>query len=94
MTQLELEAEFDGACSLSSMLYLDPIDFFHAIYRLYRALKPGGLLFLYAYDTHPGWRGHPFDQVLDQWMWSWTRSLDEAVQRPGRTRLFQRAPGS
>jgi SAM-dependent methyltransferase len=80
VTQLEMEAEFDGACSLSSMLYLDPIDFFHAIYRLYRALKPGGLLFLYGYDTHPGWRGHPFDQVLDQWMWSWTRSLDEAVR--------------
>jgi len=79
VTQLALEAEFDGACSLSSMLYLDPIDFFHAIYRLYRALKPGGLLFLYAYDTHPGWRGHPFSHVLDQWMWSWTRSLDEAV---------------
>jgi SAM-dependent methyltransferase len=79
VTQLVLEAEFDGACSLSSMLYLDPIDFFHAIYRLYQALKPGGLLFLYAYDTHPGWRGHPFGQVLDQWMWSWTRSLDEAV---------------
>ncbi len=79
VTQLALEAEFDGACSLSSMLYLDPIDFFHAIYRLYQALKPGGLLFLYAYDTHPGWRGHPFSQALDQWMWSWTRSLDEAV---------------
>ena len=77
--QLDVKAEFDGACSLSSMLYLDPIDFFHAIYRLYRALKPGGLLFLYGYDTHPGWRGHPFGQVLDQWMWSWTRSLDEAV---------------
>ena len=79
VTQLAMEAEFDGACSLSSMLYLDPIDFFHAIYRLYRALKPGGLLFLYGYDTHPGWRGHPFKQTLDQWMWSWTRSPGEAV---------------
>ena len=79
VTQLAMEAEFDGACSLSSMLYLDPIDFFHAIYRLYRALKPGGLLFLYGYDTHPGWRGHPFMQTLDQWMWSWTRSPGEAV---------------
>jgi SAM-dependent methyltransferase len=79
VTQLAAEAEFDGACSLSSMLYLDPVDFFHAIYRLHQALKPGGLLFLYGYDTHPGWRGHPYDQVLDQWMWSWTRSLDEAV---------------
>lgn len=79
ITQLDQQAEFDGVCSLSSMLYLDPVDFFHAIYRLYRALKPGGLLFLYGYDTHPAWRGHPFDQVLHQWMWSWTRSLDEAV---------------
>lgn len=80
VTQLEQEAAYDGACSLSSMLYLDPVDFFHAIYRLYRALKPGGLLFLYGYDTHPGWRGYPYDEVLDQWMWSWTRSLDEAVR--------------
>ena len=79
VTQLDREAAFDGACSLSSMLYLDPIDFFHAIYRLYRALKPGGLLFLFGLDTHPGWRGHPFDQVLEQWMWAWTRSLPEAV---------------
>ena len=36
-------------------------------------------MFLYGYDTHPGWRGRPFGHVLDQWMWSWTRSLDEAV---------------
>ncbi len=79
VTQLDMKAEFDGACSLSSMIYLDPVDFFQAIYRLYRAIKPGGLLFLYGYDIHPGWRGFPYNEMLDQWMWSWTRSLDEAV---------------
>jgi SAM-dependent methyltransferase len=79
VNQLAYEAEFDGACSLSSLLYLDPVDFFHGLHRLYRALKPGGLLFLYAYDSHPAWRGLPYYQQIDHWMWSWTYSLDEAV---------------
>jgi SAM-dependent methyltransferase len=74
------EAAFDGACSFSSLLYLDPIDLSHSLYRLYHALKPGGLLFLYAYDTHPSWRGVPYDIVLDQWMWSWSYGMEEAVQ--------------
>jgi SAM-dependent methyltransferase len=80
VSRLEVEAEFDGACSLSSLLYLDPAEFFHSLYRLYRALKPGGLLFLYAYDSHPDWRGLPYDLAIDHWMWSWVYSLDEAVK--------------
>lgn len=34
VTQLDFEAAFDGACSFSSLLYLDPVDFYHALYRL------------------------------------------------------------
>jgi SAM-dependent methyltransferase len=79
-SEMTYEAEFDGACSLSSMLYLDPIDLSHSIYRLYHALKPNGLLFLHAYDLHPGWRGEPYHVDINQWMWAWTYSMDEAVQ--------------
>lgn len=79
-SEITFEAEFDGVCSLSSLLYLDPIDLSHSLYRLYRALKPGGLLFLYGYDLHPGYRGHPYGVELDHWMWSWTYSMDEATK--------------
>lgn len=79
VSELQVQAEFDGVCSLSSLLYLDPIDLYNSIYRLYHALKPGGLLFLYAYDLHPDWRGRPLDQWINQWMWSWTYSMSEAV---------------
>jgi SAM-dependent methyltransferase len=79
-TELEAEAEFDGVCSFSSMIYLDPIDFFHSIYRIYRALKPGGSLFLYGYDLHPGWRGRPYQLTLGHWMWDYTRGLEETTR--------------
>ncbi len=79
-SELTHEAEFDGACSLSSILYLDPIDLSHSLYRLYHALKPNSLLFLHAYDLHPGWRGEPYHVDINEWMWAWTYSLDEAVQ--------------
>jgi SAM-dependent methyltransferase len=78
--EIQIESEFDGACSLSSMLYLDPIDFSHSIYRLHCALKPGGLLFLYAYDLHPDWRGNPYQVDIHQWMWSWTYGMSEAAR--------------
>jgi hypothetical protein len=80
VSDLRSEATFEGACSFSSLLYLDPIDLSHSLYRLYCALKPGGLLFLYAYDTHPGWRGLPYNVVLKQWMWSWSYGLEETAQ--------------
>jgi SAM-dependent methyltransferase len=76
-TELEAEDAFDGVCSFSSMVYLDPIDFFHSIYRVFRALKPGGLLFLYGYDLHPDYRGNPYRFTLDEWMWSHTIGLME-----------------
>lgn len=79
VSDIRSEAEFDGACSFSSMLYLDPIDLSHSIYRLHRAIKPGGLLFLYAYDVTPGWRGLPYNVHLDQWMWSWSHGKDEVA---------------
>lgn len=78
-TALTQQAAFDGACSFSSMLYMDPIDLLHSIYRLHCALKPGGLLFLFAYDTGPDWRGEPFHQVIGQWMWSWHYGMEEAA---------------
>lgn len=80
-TQLDFEGVFDGACSFSSLLYLDPIDFYNAVYRLYQAIKPGGRLFLYAFDNGPDWRGVPFNTVMEQWMWCWHYGLDEAAQR-------------
>lgn len=79
-SEIDFEGEFDAACSFSSVLYLDPIDLYPSIYRLYRSLKPGGLLFLYGYDLHPGWRGTPLDLQIKQWMWSWTYGMDEAEQ--------------
>jgi len=80
-TQLDYEAEFDGACSFSSLVYLDPIDFYHAVYRLYRALRPGGLLFLYGIDNGPDWRGDPLHFVLGHWMWGWHYGMEEAARR-------------
>lgn len=79
VTQIQAEAVFDGACSFSSMLYLDKIDFLHGVYRLHRALKPGGLLFLYSFDLHPGWRGFPYDVDINQWMWANTYGMQEAA---------------
>jgi len=80
-TQLDFEGAFDGACSFSSLLYLDPVDFYNAVYRLHHALKPGGRLFLYAYDSGPDWRGEPFHFIMKQWMWSWHYGLEEAAHR-------------
>ncbi len=77
-TEVDEEDVYDGICSLNSMLYLDPIDLHHAIYRIFHALKPGGMLFLFAFDSHPTWRGEPLDHIIDQWMWAWTYSLAEA----------------
>ena len=71
---------YDGACSFSSLLYLDPIDLLHSIYRLHTALKPGGLLFLYAYDIGPDWRGLPLSHRVDEWMWSWHYGMEEAAR--------------
>jgi SAM-dependent methyltransferase len=79
-SELTFEDEFDGVCSLSSLLYLDPIDLSHSLYRLHHALKPKGLLFLYAYDQHPGYRGNPYHLDLGQWIWGWTYGMDEAVR--------------
>lgn len=76
---LNIEQEFDAACSLSSMLYLDPIDFSHGLYRVYLALKPGGLLFLNAYDLHPTWRGEPYRVDVNRLMWGWSYGSDEVV---------------
>ena len=80
ISELTCEAEFDAACSFSSLLYLDPIDLAHSIHRLYHALKPGGLLFLYAFDLHPTWQGVPYDRQINQWMWSWNYSSKEAAK--------------
>jgi SAM-dependent methyltransferase len=80
ITEIEVDSVFDGVCSFSSMLYLDMIDFLHGIHRLYRALKPGGLLFLFGNDLHPSWRGQPYHVDLKQWMWSSTYGMDETVR--------------
>jgi SAM-dependent methyltransferase len=87
--EIDFEAEFDGACSFSSTLYLDPVDLFHSIYRLHRALKPGGLLFLYGYDLHPGWRGSPYDVEIGRWMWSWTYSMEDAARAAAEHGYFE-----
>jgi SAM-dependent methyltransferase len=80
-TQIMDEARYDGACTFSSRLYQDPIDFYHSIYRLHHAIKPGGLLFLFAYDAGPDWRGEPYLFVVGQWMWSWHYGMDESAKR-------------
>lgn len=73
------QARFDGICSFHSMLYLDPIDFLFSIYRLHEALKPDGLIFLYAYDSGPDWRGQPLHHMNGQWMWAWHYGTEEAA---------------
>jgi SAM-dependent methyltransferase len=78
-TRITSQASFDGICSFNSMLYLDPIDLLHSLKRLHDALKPGGLLFLYAFDSGPDWRGEPFSHRLSQWMWSWHYGMQEAA---------------
>jgi SAM-dependent methyltransferase len=79
ITEIDQEAAFDGVCSFNSLLYLDPIDLFNAIHRLHRALKPGGLLFLYAFDAGPSWRGEPFSHRVGQWMWGCHYGMEEAA---------------
>jgi SAM-dependent methyltransferase len=78
-TALSFQEEFDGICSFNSTLYLDPIDLLNCVYRYHLALRPGGLLFLYAYDPGPDWRGEPFHHTVGQWMWSWHYGMDEAA---------------
>jgi SAM-dependent methyltransferase len=73
------ESAFDAACSFNSLLYLDPIDMLNSVHRLHRALKPGGLLFLWGYDSGPDWRGEPFGYRLKHWMWSWHYGMEEAA---------------
>lgn len=80
VSEVRWEAQFDAVCSFSSLLYLDPIDLSHSLYRLYHALKPGGLLFLYGHDQHPNSRGLPYDVDISQWMWIWSHSMEEAAQ--------------
>lgn len=89
ITQLDFEAAFDGACSFSSLLYLDPIDLYNAIYRLHQAIKPGGLLFLFAFDNGPDWRGEPFNIVIGKWMWTWHYGMEEAARRLEEHGYFQ-----
>jgi SAM-dependent methyltransferase len=78
-TMIREQAAFDGICSFNSVLYLDAIDFLNSIYRLHQALKPNGLLFLYAFDAGPDWRGEPFAYRLKQWMWSWHYGMEEVA---------------
>jgi len=92
ITEIDAEAAFEGACSFSSMLYVDQVDFFHGLYRLHQALKPGGLLFLYGYNLHPNWRGEPYRVTLGQWMWGSTRGITEtsrALQQHGYFKVLQ-----
>lgn len=77
--KLDLQEAFDGICSFNSVLYLDVIDFLNSVKRLHDALKPGGWLFLYGYDSGPDWRGLPFDFAVGQWMWAWHYSPEEVT---------------
>lgn len=77
-TEIAGQSIYDGICSFNSVLYLDPVDLLNSIRRLQRALKPDGLLFLYAWDAGPDWRGEPFHYTVRQWMWSWHYGMDEA----------------
>lgn len=88
-TQLDFDSPLDGACSFSSLLYLDPVDFHNAVYRLYQAIKPGGLLFLYGFDNGPDWRGAPLNIVIGKWMWSWHYGMEEAAGRVEEHGYFQ-----
>ena len=78
--RLDAKAVFNGVCSFSSMVYLDPIDLLHSIYRLHRALKSGGTLFLYGSDLAPSWRSSPYRLDIKQWMWGSYYGIDEVVQ--------------
>lgn len=80
ITALDQENTYDGVCSFNSMLYLDPIDLLNSIYRLHCALKPGGLLFLYGFDSGPDWRGEPYGHRLKHWMWSWHYGMEEVAR--------------
>lgn len=79
ITMIADQAAYDGICSFNSMLYLDPIDLLNSIHRLHHALKPGGHLFLFAFDSGPDWRGEPFGHRVGQWMWSWHYGMEEAA---------------
>ena len=78
-TTLNEQAVYDGVCSFNSLLYLDKIDFLNSILQIYKALKPGGLLFLYGRDIGPRWRGDPVNCSLTQWMWSWFYGVEDAA---------------
>lgn len=78
-SMIDEQSVYDGVCSFNSMLYLDPIDFLNGTLHIHNALKPGGLMFLYAFDSGPDWRGEPFSHRVGQWMWSWHYGVNEAA---------------
>ncbi len=91
-TEIDFEGAFDGICSFSSILYLDPIDFLHALYRIHCALKPDGLLFLYGWERGADARGDPYGIDLNNWLWGWTYSLKEvihALEEHGRFKVLE-----
>jgi SAM-dependent methyltransferase len=79
ISAIDTQAAFDGVCSFNALLYLDPIDLLNGIYRLHQALRPEGLLFLYAYDLAPSWRGEVFGHRLGSWMWGSHYGMQEAA---------------
>jgi SAM-dependent methyltransferase len=92
ITEFDQEIGFSAACSLSSLLYQDPIDLSHSLFHLHGLLQEGSLLLLYAYDLHPDWCGIPYGTELNQMMWSWSYSLEDAVrilEEHGRYKVLQ-----
>lgn len=79
VSELESRSEFDGVCSFSSLLYLDLIDLSFGLYQLHQALKPDGLLFLFACDLHADWRGHPLSLWKNSWVWEWMYTMSAAT---------------
>jgi SAM-dependent methyltransferase len=94
ISELTYESEFDGACSLNSLLYLDPIDLYHSIFRLHQALKPGGFLYLFAYDSSPSTRGTPLREQFSSWLWGWDYGIldaSAALEEHGYFKVIQAA---
>jgi SAM-dependent methyltransferase len=77
VSQLDDVNLFDGACCFFSLLHLDPVELRVALWRVYRALKPGGHLLIVSGTPDVNSRSSPYTTLKGQPIWEWHYDLQD-----------------
>ena len=88
-TELQAEAQFDGACVWYAFLNMDPIEMRVALARLHRALKPGGAALIADVQSNTRLRMEPVDEFMGQIVWQWKHRLSEVLSALTEHGLFE-----